>query len=168
MKVIWIDPGETVGWATAVVTTGTRGSKLEQVEWGMTKLKPFALKLLDRASSYDIIGYETYTIRPDRLRAHAGSTVPTLQLVGMIRLATWAACVDNDFCPQLIAQAPGKQSAGMGAATLYFDKRTQAALREALDGPHSEGHHGSALLHLAAWYHDNYAERWLIRRSDTS
>jgi len=166
MKVIWIDPGETVGWATAEVypghaydperpTDAVVPASLKVLDYGNTKMKRFCLALLDGAHKYGVIGFETYTIRADRLRMHAGSTVPTLQCVGAIRLAAWEAQREAALGgPKLLEQEPNRQSRGRGAAKLYFSDDIQAAIAHADENPHDEGHYASALLHLAAWYHD--------------
>jgi hypothetical protein len=154
MRVIWIDPGETVGWATAEVTPLTK--TLRVLDYGNTKMKRFCLALLDGARKYDIIGFETYTIRPDSFRIHVGSTVPTIQCVGAIRLAAWAAqrWFHGEPGPKIVEQDPNKQSKGRGAAKLYFDAEVQESIHWADANKHDEGHYASALLHLAAWYHD--------------
>ena len=96
-----------------------------------------------------------HTIRADRLRMHAGSTVPTLQCVGAIRLAAWEAQREAALGgPKLLEQEPNRQSRGRGAAKLYFSDDIQAAIAHADENSHDEGHYASALLHLAAWYHD--------------
>jgi len=159
MKVIWIDPGETVGWATAEVTLSTDYSadepQLEVLDYGNTKMKRFCLSLLNSTEEYGVIGFETYTIRPDTFRIHVGSTVPTLQCVGAIRLAAWAHQARLIGAgPRILEQDAGKQSRGRGAAKLYFSDDVQAAISYADANKHDEGHYASALLHLASWYHD--------------
>lgn len=168
MRVIWIDPGETVGWATAEVhLAGSNPDdlycpppRLEVLDYGNTKLKRFALALLDGAHKYDVIGYEEYLIRADAFHAHAGKDCPTLQLVGMIRLAAWHAQRRPQHSgtpvgtgPKLVTQDPGKKSKGRGAAKLHLSTDIQEAIAEGLEGPHDDGHYADALLHLAAWFH---------------
>lgn len=155
MRVIWIDPGETVGWVIAQVTDEPSGWHLDVLDYGSTKLKRFALALLDGAHKYDVIGYETYVIQPAKLAMHAGSTVPTLQLIGMIRLAFWNAQLSGKrYGAKIVEQPPLAKSKGRGAAKLHLSDELNAAIQDALEGAHDDGHHGDALLHLAAWFHD--------------
>ena len=154
MKVIWIDPGETVGWATFRVDT--KAPSIELLDYGNTKLRPFAMKLLEVAHEYDWICFETYAIRADKLKQHAGSTVPTLQLVGMIRLAQWEGQRRNGTgFPQLDEQDPGFKKRGYGAMKLWLPGEIEL-VDEALAGRHDDGHFGDAVMHAAAWFH----ERW--------
>lgn len=152
MKVIWIDPGETVGWVTANVSTIHQPS-FEIEEFGMDSMQTFSLNLLHHADEYDYIGFETYTIRPDKLRAHAGSDVPTLQQVGMIRIALWEGQrLRGDGFPQIVDQDPGYKTKGQGAMKLFFTPTEIAAVKEGLAGKHDDGHYADAMLHLAAWW----------------
>lgn len=166
MRVLWIDPGESVGWATATlgqVAAPESPWHIGDIEWGIEKLKPFALRLLERAGDYDVIGFERYIIHGGRdLAAHLGTDVPTLQLVGMIRLAAWRAQQQrSDGSPQILWQDPSAKNKGKGAARHLFPVEIQQVIADALTGPHDEGHHGDALLHLAAWYYD-------LTRKDTA
>jgi len=166
MKVLWIDPGERVGYATAEVGKiilndgGSEKPTLDVLTWGISSLKPFALLLLKRAQDYDVVGLETYHIRPDKLRAHAGSDVPTLQLVGMIKLACWdAQAKRTDGGPRIVEQPAARQTKGWGAANLHASPDILDVIQEAqYDLSHDEGHHGSALLHLFSWFHDTYCK----------
>jgi hypothetical protein len=155
VRVIWIDPGETVGWATADV----RDAKLEVLDYGNTQLKRFALTLLDRAHAYDLIGFERYVVEgsPRGLAANVGSDVPTLQLVGQIRLAAWNAQRERkDGFPQLHDRTPRSKSGGLGALKLHAPPEIKEAVAEALSGKHDDGHYGDALIHLYGWYHGRF------------
>jgi hypothetical protein len=168
MRVIWIDPGETVGWVTALVIAhppALDGPKWDSrrepkvLEYGNTKLKTFALALLDGAEKYDLIGFETYRVRggAEGARANVGSTVPTLQLVGMIRLAAWVAQRRRgDGLPKIAEREPLTKTGGRGAARLHAPPDIQDVIEEALAGQHDDGHYGDAMLHLYGWYHDTY------------
>jgi hypothetical protein len=94
MKWLWIDPGETVGWQTGLVL-GTEEPRLQLLDHGNTASQPFLLTLLTAAVKYDLIGYESYQIRQDKAQAHVGSHVPTLQVIGGIRLCAWAQLPDG-------------------------------------------------------------------------
>jgi hypothetical protein len=169
MKALWVDPGETVGWAAFEIVDGVQTfdggktvveAKLPDVlNYGNTKMQRFALELLKHAAEYDVIGFEPYTISPDKLLAHAGSDVPTLQVVGMIRLASWAAQdVRKDGFPRIVESPRNRKTRGLGAVRLYLPEYEDIVL-EALNGPHDDGHFGDAILHGAAWYYDNFGNK---------
>jgi hypothetical protein len=174
VKTLWIDPGENVGWAKMDVHpaglgyyAGENGDEggcrpmhtLELVDYGNTKMQAFALNLRRTAAQYDVIGFEPYYIDPSKLLAHAGSDVPTLQLVGMIRLAVWEAQAERkDGRPRIEESPRTRKTRGLGAVRLYLPDFTDIVL-EALHGPHDDGHYGDAILHGAAWYYDQFGNK---------
>jgi hypothetical protein len=162
MKVIAFDPGEKVGWATGTVD---RAGHLKVTGWGITPLKTMALTWMNRAMDYDVMIYERFRIGgQDDLKNFIGSDVPTLQLVGMLRLGAWQAQIHRgDGLPQIIDQTSNNKQKGLGAARLY-DPETFEVIREALDGPHDQGHHGDALMHLYAWWAEHIAKPkgWVV------
>jgi hypothetical protein len=122
MNVLWVDPGETFGWAKSSVVDG----KLHILDYGNEAAQPFLMKLAGYARMLDLIGFETYTIRADKFEANVGGDVPTLQFIGGIRLIGWLAQRDRaDGFPRI---------------------------EDALAGVHDDGHYGDALLHTMAWY----------------
>jgi hypothetical protein len=165
MKILAIDPGERVGWATGeILWLGPDGkhygeyAKLPQEfdnelkrdlvvrQHGITALKPFALKLDEVFADYDVIVYERFVLASGKAKELAGSDMQTSQLIGMIRLNGWRH-------PQvkLVAQWP----ANMATA----EKSAPPWLREILDGlpkAHDDSHDGSALLHLWYWFWKRY------------
>lgn len=160
IKAIWIDPGENVGWATSEVPDLGPEHRLEILDYGNALLRPFAHKLLRVAADYDLIGFETYALTgdPKKLRAQIGSTIPTLQLVGMIRQAAWEAQERRgDGFPRIVEQPNTAKTKGLGALRLWLPDYLDI-VQEALDGPHDDGHFGDALLHTAAWYQTEIIE----------
>lgn len=157
MKVLAIDPGERVGWAHGVIQqpgdTWAEGGGPVQTRTepalmvtghGIATLKDMALKLHEVAGNYDVIVFEEYRIssNPQKLKAHVGSDVPTLQLVGMIRLCAW-------LNPQakLVTQYPKNKATA--------ERSMPAWLREKIAGlpaRHDDAHDGDALLHLWFYY----------------
>lgn len=163
MKVLWIDPGEKVGWAHAAVKNavwvGTpapeggvkisdKPAELKVTGHGISHLKDFALKLHEVAGDYDLIGYERYRISGAHVRRHVGSDVPTLQLIGMIRLCAWVGGV------KIVEQDPGKMATADKVIPVNFPD-IQRRLDE-LPKTHDEAHDGSALRHLAYWFWKEY------------
>jgi hypothetical protein len=153
VSVLAIDPGETVGWATGIVRDGA----LEVPDYGNTKSKTFLMTLLAKAWKYDFIVYEDYRIRADKLRQHVDSNVPTIQVIGGIRLAAWSGQAHNHVNqPRIVVQQPRDKRTGAAAAQLYVPKLVPV-IQDALTGPHDDGHFADALLHLIAWHHKREA-----------
>jgi hypothetical protein len=155
MKWLWIDPGETVGWQTGLVL-GTEEPRLQLLDHGNTASQPFLLTLLTAAVKYDLIGYESYQIRQDKAQAHVGSHVPTLQVIGGIRLCAWEARRKRlDGFPRLVDRLPREKKTGLLAMPNYLTEEEQRAIRGALTGDHEDGHWADASLHAVAWHHHN-------------
>lgn len=153
-RILAIDPGERVGWARAEAYEDTMaGCHLLDLEGhGITPLKDFAVKLYEVAGTYDTIIYEPYRIAGDkrRLYAHIGSDVPTLQLIGMIRLCGWL-----NPSIKLVSSGTGRKSAGRKYAAAELPEISEK-IEAALATDHDSGHDGDALMHLAAYFLQEY------------
>lgn len=159
MKFMWIDPGETVGYAYGEVVADRRAKgdkRLKILKYGQDKAKTFIMNLPDTMPDLAVVGYETYNITAKDLQAHLGSNVPTLQVIGMIRSRAWD---EQDrrasLFPRILTQAPADKRTGMAAAQLWAPNLVPI-IQDALDGPHDEGHYGDALMHAIAWFHFNH------------
>lgn len=153
----WADPGETVGWASGrVFEAGDRGRvtpKLIVDDYGQDKQKTYVMGLRERAAQLDLIGFESYHITARELQAHLGSDVPTLQVIGMIRMAAWEGQRETALpFPYIYDQPPLAKRTGMASAKLWAPDLVPI-IAEALAGPHDDGHYGDALLHAIAWFH---------------
>jgi hypothetical protein len=150
MRALWIDPGETFGWAISTV----KGKQLKLVDYGNEAAQPFLMRLAKTAVDFELIGFETYTVRADKFEAHAGSDVPTLQFVGGIRLAGWLAQAERkDGFPRIVDQSPNAKKKGLGVARALLRGTVDLAnIEDALSGLHDDGHYGDALLHTMAWF----------------
>lgn len=157
MRVLAIDPGERVGFAAGDITWDSEGRRQLTLEtYGIALLKDFAIKLAAVARDYDVIVYEEYIVQT-RV-SHAGSTVPTLQLIGMIRLAAWLAAERGEPGPQLVKHQVRQKTTGRAAAPIHLPSAVPI-IEDALEQPHDEGHHGDAIMHLVAYFHNNYGEQ---------
>lgn len=155
MRFMAIDPGNTVGWATGTMDSGG----MVIAEYGQDKSKTFLLNLVRDGHEYDYIIYEGYTIRAKDLQAHLGSQVPTLQVIGGIRLAAWLAQGRRfDGFPKLKEQPATKKRTGMAAAQIHAEALVPL-IAAALSGPHDDGHYGDALLHAVAYYHTTFLKK---------
>lgn len=146
MKVIAIDPGERVGWATAEAVfdpaLGEDRRGLFLTNHGISLLKPFAMKLADVIENYDVIVYEKFVLfSGERGRSQVGGEIPTAQLVGMIRLLAW----QHD--KKLVSQSVQVKKTA--------DKTAQGVFKELIEGEvktHDDAHDIDAIRHLWYWY----------------
>jgi len=154
--ILAIDPGEQVGWATAIISRRLpdepKRYALRVESHGITPLKDFAIKLHEAAGKYDTIVYEPYRVEMGKRgrSANANSTVPTLQLVGMIRLCAWL-----NPKVKLVSSGTNRKSTGRKVAAALFPE-ISAKIEEALASSHDSGHDGDALMHLVAYFHEVY------------
>lgn len=151
LRVLAIDPGERAGWAHADVHPDEPDpvAAVQVTGHGISFLKDLGLKVLDVASEYDVVIYETYRISPAKLRQHAGSDVPTLQLIGIIRAACWRA-------PNVVIRSQGpsvKATADKVIPRLYPHI---AELIAKAPAAHDDSHDCDALRHLAFYHFDKF------------
>lgn len=143
MRIIAIDPGEKVGWATACSTD----SGLELLEHGITSLKPFALALINKLHTYDLVIFERWVLFSGQAKRSVGSSMPTSQLVGMIKLACWYKDVP------FVEQTPKIKGTADKVAKDEFKR-----LIEAEPASHDDGHDIDAIRHLVYWDWDQQKE----------
>lgn len=136
MKVLAIDPGELVGWAVGEVLP----DKPVLVRHGITPLKDFAVKFTAAFSSYDEVVYENY--RLIRAKNREGSEMPTSQLIGMIRLASW---LHPDV--HLVKQTPNNKNA-INKVIEASDHEEFKDLIAREPGVHDDAHDIDAIRHL--------------------
>jgi hypothetical protein len=153
VKVLAIDPGERVGYATASIDLPPDGGSILTVEtYGIARLKDFAVSLPEAIKKYDVVIAEDYRISPAKLKIHAGSNVPTIQLLGMIRLCCWL-----NPTIKFVLQQPVRQGQGTDriiAANRIFDPVADIIAKA--PASHDESHHVSALKHLCFWFWNTY------------
>lgn len=150
LKVLALDPGEKVGWARGCVQPDLPSFKLE--DHGIADLKPFAVKLFEAISDYDVVIYETYRLVKKRNRE--GSDMPTSQLIGMIRMAGWL-----NPSVKMVAQSPNvKETANKTSSALCLEVADLLA-RE--PGTHDDAHDLDGVRHLWYWYYDKYLKEAL-------
>lgn len=87
-RIVALDPGGTIGYSTYAPPLGTQEPQITQ---GQYKLKEFTdirvwLHNLIDAVHPSVIVCESYHIYPHKLQEHTNSDVPTLQLIGAIRI----------------------------------------------------------------------------------
>lgn len=144
-RVLALDPGERVGWAHGTISP----VGLEVTGHGISVLKDMALAVHARASEYDVLIYETWRLRPAMAKKFAGNDFPSVQFIGMVRLAAW-------LTPglKLVSQGPSiKATADRVIPAHYSDIAEKIA---ALPKAHDDSHDGDALRHLAYYHFDRY------------
>lgn len=163
LKILSVDPGEKVGWATAEVDedhvipydlaghasgdTIPMVPKLTIVNHGISSLKPFAIKLSNHMDDYDVVIYETWRLSARAGKLLIGNDMQTSQLIGMIRMVGWQCLGRTTLYPQ----AP--------AVMTTARKTLPPGLQETIDNEpkaHDDAHNVSALLHLWHWYWSTY------------
>lgn len=142
MKVLAIDPGERVGWATGSLADGA----LDIGDHGITKLWPFAKKLGEVFTDYDVVIYETWRLRATMAKKFIGNDFQPVQLIGVVR---YLAMLNPQV--KLVSQGPAIKSTA--EKTVPDDLRKRL---DALPKAHDECHDYDALLHLWHWYWKTY------------
>lgn len=142
MKVLAIDPGERAGYATGHIEDG----RLELLTYGIADLKTMALKTHEVAGDYDVLVIESYRISANHVKHHIGSEVPTLQLIGALRLCAWL-----NPRVKLVTQGPATKT----TADRIMPTELQAVI-DAAPAAHDDAHHTDAIRHLAFYWWKNY------------
>ena len=113
VRITGIDPGKTTGWATITVVD----KKITLGLFGETKDQTL-VEIVDELKEADVIVYEGYWIRPDKL--HAGSfdwqNVPAEQTIG--GLLTLAKL----YGKKTVKQQPSQRVPGYAFAGLNYQK----------------------------------------------
>lgn len=140
MRVIAIDPGEKVGWARCEVSATGRCTKLVH---GITPLKDMALALVKKFDQYDVVVVETWRLSAVHAKHLVGSSMPTVQFVGMVRLLGW---LHPDV--KMVWQDPRVKKTAV---------KTMAKLKPewhelvTSGGAHDDTHDYDAIMHLWHW-----------------
>lgn len=135
LRALAIDPGERVGWARGLLLPDS----VQLEDHGIAGLKPFALKLGDAITNYDVLIYESY--RLIKARSKDGDELQTSQLIGIIRYLAW---INPDL--KLVQQSPSIKKTADKTAEGDFKE-----LIEAEPGKHDDAHDIDAIRHL--WYY---------------
>lgn len=137
LRILAIDPGEKVGWARGLLATD-----LSLEDHGIADLKPFAMKLGEAITNYDVIVYETWRLYAGFAKKMVGNDMQTSQLIGIIRYLAWAN--------------PGIKLVGQAATIKKTANKTAQgdflALIESEPGKHDDAHDIDAIRHLWHWH----------------
>ena len=140
MRVLAIDPGERVGWARADVTDK---GKCTNLKTGITPLKDMALRLVDVFETYDVVIVETWRLSAGHAKEFVGSSFPTVQFIGMLRMLSWMyPYVKVEW------QAPTVKTTAVKTAKKLNPKWHKLMTAP---GAHQDTHDQDAVMHLWHW-----------------
>ena len=96
MRILALDPGVTVGWATGTLHLPSKGVEgVADLEYGTTPMKEFMIhyssRLREEEPPYDVIVYESWLLRRKEALSLVGSDLPSSQVIGVIRNEVWMA-----------------------------------------------------------------------------
>jgi hypothetical protein len=157
MRVLVLDPGERVGWATAdVVQAGTdHGFELRVTGHGMAYLKDMAMsvyKAIAIEKKYDVVVYERWALTARGAKVSVGSEMESSQFIGMVRLCCWLSGTRiKKQNTSALSSADRSLKCGHPSAA---DVARRIAAADAVS--HDDGHDGSALRHLWTFFFDEY------------
>jgi hypothetical protein len=152
-KILAIDPGERVGWASGIVypeatVEGADGmpkeeaTSLDVTDQGVHQLKDFAMSLGKNIEKYDTVVYETWRLYPNMAKRMVGNDMQPSQLVGIIRYLGWIHPQIN-----LVMQGANiKKTAEKTMPDWMIEQMTKS----------SEQHDQDALMHLWHYYWSKY------------
>jgi hypothetical protein len=150
LRVLALDPGERVGWARADVDPAGNWSDMRH---GITPLRDMALsmnralvRVPEHGPSYDLVIIEDWRLYPHMAQSMVGSSFPSVQFIGMVKLCCWLS---------------GTKLVTQGASIKSTADKTMKVLRpelyEIVTRPvaHDAGHDQDALRHLFFWTYRN-------------
>lgn len=157
MRVLALDPGERVGWAYANINPKT--GAWEDFAHGILELKPCAMEVYGMCRNgdswadipvggVDLIVMEEWALYANKANEMIGSTFPSVQFIGMVKLSAWLGGV-----PVIMQGARKQNQARKSMPPRHPDlwKLVEAGERRA----HDDSHDMSAILHLWAWTFDH-------------
>jgi hypothetical protein len=156
VRILAIDPGERVGWATAEVTVHGPGvqHRLDVTGHGIAYLKDAALQVYKAVvdeDRIDVLVYETFILTHRGAKVMVGSDLQTAQLVGMCRLAAWL-----NPRVQLVPQGPAAMSSADKSMRTHPSGVSMQERLDKLPKSHDDSHDGSALRHLWTYFFERY------------
>lgn len=145
-RIIAIDPGERVGWATARVSAS---GNLTKIDHGITDWMKFCDLLYTKLRADDIpwgtLVFENFRLTPHGAKVSIGSEFPTVQCIGICRFLARHAGL------KIVSQGPAIKSQAEKIQPAKIEK-----IRNNLPKSHDEAHDGDALLHLAYYHFNQY------------
>jgi hypothetical protein len=138
-KVLALDPGDRVGWARADVADDGTWTEFRH---GITPLRDMATAVYYVKKRYDVMVCEDFRLYPQMARSLVGSSFPSVQFIGMVRLCCWLA--DIEF---VLQGARAKEMADRSMKKLCPDLYNLVTTPRA----HDDAHDHDAIRHLWTW-----------------
>lgn len=158
MNVLVLDPGEKVGWARAEIDEHGNWS---DVRHGITPLWEMAdsvagVQLDESFTSYDTIVVETWRLYGSHAQQMIGSTFPSVQFIGAIKLICRLSGT------QYVEQPASQKQVGIARLEVDYPEWHALAMRPIA---HDDGHDQDALMHMAAFTFKRFGPRpqdWMV------
>jgi hypothetical protein len=144
MKILAIDPGERVGWATGTITPDGEGHALTVTGQGVDTLRDFSLSLEQHVREADVVIYETWRLYPHMAKKMIGNDMQPSQLIGIIRFVCW-----KDPSVKVVTQGASIKNTALKTMPEELHERMELS---------TEQHDQDAIMHLWHYYWKNYAQ----------
>jgi hypothetical protein len=168
VNVLVLDPGEKVGYARADID---EHGNWTDVRHGITPLWDMAEAVADSQGvvssagrGYDVIVVETWRLYQSHAKILIGSTFPSVQFIGAIKLIcklTGTEYVEQPASMQGV-KSTGEESLGLVRLKIDYPEYYELATRPVA---HDDGHDQSALAHMAAFTFKRFGPRkqdWMV------
>jgi len=172
IRVLAVDPGERVGWATGVIWPERKNQgtghhyddtlpppgPLPQLivrDHGIAFLKDMALAIHQAVvveDKYDVVIYETWVLTPKGAKVSVGSDMQSSQFIGMVRQSCWL-----NPRVRLVPQGPSAMASANKSVRAHPSGDDIQCRLTKLPRSHDESHDGSALRHMWTYFFDRYA-----------
>lgn len=156
MRVLALDPGQRVGWATAeTVVRDQEPAELRVLGHGIWPIRNAALQvhnLVVTQDCIDVVVYEKWLLTTRGARVLVGDDMQSSQFIGAVRLCCWLNPRVKVTPQPARRDYPYRRSLTCGhpAAQDILDRLAK------LPKAHDEAHDGSALQHLWDWFFERY------------
>lgn len=159
MNVLVLDPGERVGWARAKIDEHGNWSDVRHgitPLWEMADAVAKAQDTQGYSPSYDVIVVETWRLYSSHAQQMIGSTFPSVQFIGAIKL------VCRLTGTEYVEQPAADKTVGLVRLEIDYPQYHDLATRPIA---HDDGHDQDALMHMAAFTFKRFGPRkqdWMV------
>lgn len=156
MRVLALDPGQRVGWATADTRVrGQEPAELHNIDHGIWPIRDAAMQVHDLVvvrDSIDVVIYEKWILTARGAKVLVGDDMQSSQFIGAARLCCWLNPRVQVVLQPARRDYPWRRSLTCGhpSAQDILDRLAK------LPKSHDEAHDGSALQHLWDWFFERY------------
>lgn len=157
MRVLIIDPGEKCGWARMTIDENT--AQWAEVRHGIAPLWDMAEAVhfvQNGKLPYDTIVAETWRLYESHAKQFIGSTFPSVQLIGALKLV--CRLTNTAY----VEQPASAKKLGLVRLEVDYPQYHDLAVRPVA---HDDGHDQDALMHAAAFSFKRFGPRkqdWMV------